>query len=75
MRYLEAFPDGGFFAGNNFVFDARIAMSSDRPSPVGSCILCKSPWDNYKPRRRCSACRMLLLVCTSCSQVRALGTE
>jgi predicted sulfurtransferase len=23
QRYLEAFPDGGFFKGKNFVFDHR----------------------------------------------------
>lgn len=24
QRYLEAFPDGGFFKGKNFVFDERV---------------------------------------------------
>lgn len=28
-RYLEAFPDGGAFEGDNFVFDARVTDSGD----------------------------------------------
>ncbi|XVF31485.1 hypothetical protein REPUB_Repub16aG0150000 [Reevesia pubescens] len=28
QRYLEQFPDGGFFRGKNFVFDHRIAVGS-----------------------------------------------
>lgn len=27
-RYLQAFPDGGQFAGKNFVFDSRVAMTA-----------------------------------------------
>ncbi|KAG5177691.1 hypothetical protein JKP88DRAFT_350674 [Tribonema minus] len=26
-RYLQAFPDGGFFAGKNFVFDERVSVA------------------------------------------------
>ena len=29
-RYLEAFPDGGAFDGDNVVFDARGAMSAPK---------------------------------------------
>lgn len=25
QRYLEAFPDGGYFQGENFVFDERVS--------------------------------------------------
>lgn len=27
QRYLEQFPDGGFFKGKNFVFDHRCGLS------------------------------------------------
>ncbi|CAM6039401.1 unnamed protein product [Sphagnum compactum] len=65
-RYLEAFADGGFFKGKNFVFDHRMAVASSNPEVLGCCLLCKVPFDSYSSRTRCSLCRLLVLVCTDC---------
>ncbi|XP_024545367.1 rhodanese-like domain-containing protein 6 isoform X1 [Selaginella moellendorffii] len=66
QRYLEAFPEGGYFHGKNFVFDHRISVPSLQDKTVGCCYSCKSPYDDYTPRLRCSMCRMLVLLCESC---------
>ncbi|MCO5569358.1 hypothetical protein L7F22_023070 [Adiantum nelumboides] len=66
QRYLEAFPDGGFFKGKNFVFDHRIAVPSSCPEVLGRCLHCGVLWDDYSSRFRCSQCRMLVLVCKDC---------
>ncbi|XVF41750.1 hypothetical protein PTKIN_Ptkin01aG0305300 [Pterospermum kingtungense] len=66
QRYLEQFPDGGFFRGKNFVFDHRIAVGSSDTNIMGACLICHSSYDDYSSRCRCSHCRMLILVCDSC---------
>ena len=66
---MEQFPDGGFFHGKNFVFDERVAVAPAavaEPSAVGSCLVCSGACDDYGPRLRCSTCRLLILVCSSC---------
>eukprot|EP00240_Pyramimonas_obovata_P005512 CAMPEP_0118936094 /NCGR_PEP_ID=MMETSP1169-20130426/16003_1 /TAXON_ID=36882 /ORGANISM="Pyramimonas obovata, Strain CCMP722" /LENGTH=335 /DNA_ID=CAMNT_0006879205 /DNA_START=278 /DNA_END=1281 /DNA_ORIENTATION=- len=68
-RYLEAFPDGGLFRGKNFVFDERSAVGPGTPAddtPLGACLMCAAPWDDYRLRDRCHRCRMLVLVCDAC---------
>ncbi|GIL76485.1 hypothetical protein Vretifemale_6158 [Volvox reticuliferus] len=84
QRYLERFPDGGYFRGKNFLYDDRIAVgpeiseqvsprpwcsSSSSPSPgvVGRCLMCRCSWDDYGARLRCSRCRLLVLICDTCS--------
>ena len=78
QRYLEAYPDGGYFRGVNFVFDDRLAVgpSSRAQLPqnatdemgtiLGRCLLCSAAAEDYSPRLRCSHCRMLLLICQDC---------
>ncbi|RVW39123.1 Rhodanese-like domain-containing protein 6 [Vitis vinifera] len=68
QRYLEQFPDGGFFKGKNFVFDHRISVGSSDANIMGACLLCGSSFDDYSSRCRCNHCRMLVLVCDSCQQ-------
>lgn len=68
--YQEAFPNGGFFKGKNFVYDRRIAIPYKHlDEVVGVCRLCAAPYDDYKPQVRCVKCRMLQLVCESCRTV------
>ncbi|KAI3426290.1 hypothetical protein D9Q98_008663 [Chlorella vulgaris] len=71
QRYLEAFPDGGFFQGSNFVFDARGGVSSGNGTVVGRCVACSCAWGDYSHRQRCSMCRMLVLVCDACAVAQA----
>ncbi|XP_031266413.1 rhodanese-like domain-containing protein 6 isoform X1 [Pistacia vera] len=66
QRYLEQFPDGGFFKGKNFVFDHRISVGSSDADIMGNCLLCGSSFDDYSSRCRCTYCRMLVLVCDNC---------
>ncbi|GAB2246389.1 hypothetical protein Droror1_Dr00001882 [Drosera rotundifolia] len=71
QRYLEQFPDGGFFKGKNFVFDHRIAVGSSNGSTIGKCLLCGTLFDDYSSRCRCAFCRMLVLICNSCQKENA----
>ncbi|CAI8603559.1 unnamed protein product [Vicia faba] len=73
QRYLEQFPDGGFFKGKNFVFDHRISVGgSEASSTIGTCLICQCSFDDYSSRCRCTHCRMLVLVCESCQNESAL---
>ncbi|KAK2991771.1 hypothetical protein RJ640_015505 [Escallonia rubra] len=72
QRYLEQFPDGGFFKGKNFVFDHRVSVGSSDGTVLGACILCSSSYDDYSSRSRCTYCRMLVLVCDSCRVMTSL---
>lgn len=75
QRYLEAYPDGGFFKGKNFVFDHRISVGSLDKEVIGSCLLCRNPFDDYTSRCRCSNCRMLVLVCNQCQASSMLNKK
>ncbi|KAK9673374.1 hypothetical protein RND81_12G163600 [Saponaria officinalis] len=68
QRYLEQFPDGGFFKGKNFVYDPRISVGSSSECIIGKCLLCGISFDDYSSRRRCTFCRMLVLVCNDCQK-------
>ncbi|KAF4347253.1 hypothetical protein G4B88_015763 [Cannabis sativa] len=68
QRYLEQYPDGGFFKGKNFVFDHRMSVGSSDTNILGTCLLCRLPFDDYSSRLRCTYCRMLILVCYSCQK-------
>ena len=73
QRYMEAFPTGGFFVGRNFVFDERVTVGRPGGQTMGCCRTCMAPHDTYEPRRRCQHCRMLVLICPTCSaKVRLL---
>jgi predicted sulfurtransferase len=49
QRYLDAYPEGGFFHGKNFVFDDRIAVGSAREEMVGTCSVCRhAACDDYR---------------------------
>lgn len=68
QRYLEQFPDGGFFKGKNFVYDPRISVGSSSGYVMGKCLLCGISFDDYSSRCRCTFCRMLVLVCHDCQK-------
>lgn len=74
QRYLEQFPDGGFFKGKNFVFDHRISVGSCNANVISTCLLCSCPFDDYSSRCRCASCRMLVLVCDSCRVAGSIYT-
>ena len=53
-RYLEVYPDGGFFKGKNFVFDKRIAISSESNATVGHCAECHKSYDQLSGSKICT---------------------
>merc|ERR1719235_49951 len=65
-RYLQAFPDGGFFKGKNYVFDKRRLEGPSAANTRSSCFVCAAPWDDHKGKRKCSSCKIPVLVCTLC---------
>jgi predicted sulfurtransferase len=77
-KYLEQFKEsgGGHFEGKEFVFDARVALTSstadaapeDAPAlqVVGKCIDCCSPYDQYHGQAICTVCHMPVLCCPTC---------
>eukprot|EP00163_Fabomonas_tropica_P004100 TRINITY_DN1362_c0_g1_i2.p1 TRINITY_DN1362_c0_g1~~TRINITY_DN1362_c0_g1_i2.p1 ORF type:complete len:371 (+),score=83.69 TRINITY_DN1362_c0_g1_i2:61-1173(+) len=67
-RYLEAYPDGGFWEGKNFVFDKRVTMQNKDYKVKGKCQYCTKPWDNFRPDGVCTVCHNLLLVCDTCAE-------
>lgn len=64
------------FKGKNFVFDPRRfdPVVGDVEEPVGQCIVCACPFDDYDNNHapcdnmeaRCCRCRVLVLVCNDC---------
>ncbi len=75
-RYMAAFPEGGFWRGSNLVFDRRLRTAPEARSRdvIGSCQQCAAPADDYAPQRRCTHCRLLLLVCPACCAVYPCGS-
>ena len=72
-RYLEHYPDGGFFLGKNFVFDKRRAMGPTLPrsgdgggAVLGVCGGCGDAYDELHGGRVCTVCRDLVLACPKC---------
>lgn len=69
-RYMERFPDDGFFQGRNFVFDQRVSLSPSALSKdvtvVGNCVECGDEYDEISGSRLCTVCRDLVLICPQC---------
>jgi predicted sulfurtransferase len=80
-RYLQTFPDGGFWRGKNFTFDKREAVAPGNPNGDGGvvgkkirptklagceCCVCGEPWDRYIGKKKCTTCGVPVLMCTAC---------
>jgi len=68
-RYLERYPDGGYFKGSLYVFDkSQVAGPNSVPIETAKCVVCEEAWEHYQGRnpRRCSKCKTLILVCQNC---------
>ena len=64
-RYLRTFPDGGYWAGANYLFDRRFEQRPlKRQAPLGSCALCGVPCDLYRGRVVCAVatCKVPVLL-------------
>ena len=77
--YLETYGDDAAccFKGANFVYDSRIAVrgGSSSQTVVGKCCVCSCKHDDYTFQLRCSACRVLVLVCPDCATKDARELE
>eukprot|EP00566_Odontella_aurita_P012626 CAMPEP_0113553406 /NCGR_PEP_ID=MMETSP0015_2-20120614/15595_1 /TAXON_ID=2838 /ORGANISM="Odontella" /LENGTH=479 /DNA_ID=CAMNT_0000454471 /DNA_START=55 /DNA_END=1494 /DNA_ORIENTATION=+ /assembly_acc=CAM_ASM_000160 len=79
----SGFVNQCLYKGKNFVFDQRRTDPIiGGLQPVGQCLLCKKPWDDYdnghSPKQnreaRCRRCRILVLVCDECrGKIRTWG--
>merc|ERR1712054_257655 len=74
-RYLKTFPEGGYWKGKNFLFDRRLEQVPEEKSATelaadvkSWCCICKTPWDQYRGRYRCSepSCKVPVIVCSRC---------
>lgn len=66
-RYQEAYPNGGYFKGKNFVYDPRRALPYEHLSEtISKCRYCDVLYDDYSTEARCKLCRVLQLVCPTC---------
>jgi UPF0176 protein len=75
LAYLEQYPDGGFFDGDCFVFDRRIAVNANlEPNPeLFLCALCGDPESSSKicdsadgSYPSCKRCGAESKICQSC---------
>lgn len=72
-RYLEEYvEDGGHWIGSNYTFDKRFAHGADNAEVISTCVVCESPWQRYQARKKCSMCKMEVLVCRQCQRLDSL---
>jgi len=62
-RYVEQFPDG-FFRGNNYVFDNRVAVKVN-DDILGQCDVCEMPCDEFTNCLNAS-CNKHFIGCDAC---------
>lgn len=73
-RYLRTFPDGGYWAGANYLFDRRFEQRTNKEeAPLGACALCGVPCDLYRGKVVCAvkACGVPVLVCQPCRESKS----
>lgn len=79
-RYLKTFPQGGYWKGNNYLFDRRMEQTAELSESAKNevetksyCCLCKKPWAWYRGKSMCAAakCKVPVIVCVSCKDEAA----
>ena len=72
LKYFEAFPDGGIYDGECFVFDDRIAVTSElKPTTqYGRCPHCGDP---ATVPTECPYCFTAALICDDCKSLTEQG--
>jgi predicted sulfurtransferase len=51
-RYLQTFPEGGFWRGKNFVFDKRESVSAENPNGDGGVLQKQKQHDKKKKNKK-----------------------
>lgn len=79
-RYLKTFPEGGYWKGNNYLFDRRMEQTAELSKTAQEqvetdsyCSLCKTPWAWYRGKNICAAakCKVPVIVCVNCKDEAA----
>ncbi|GMH49100.1 hypothetical protein TrVE_jg11108 [Triparma verrucosa] len=72
-KYIEEFPEGGFWKGKNYTFDKRFAHAGvkleeeGKVEVLGRCECCGVEWDRFRGKRRCPTCGVPSLICKDCN--------
>jgi len=80
-KYIENYPEGGFWAGKNYTFDKRFAhapVSKEHEATeeiMGKCEGCRKPWDKFRGKRRCPTCGVPSLICKDCVDKDSSGEK
>ena len=74
-RYVQTYPEGGFWKGKNYLFDRRREQipgaKGDAEQEVESkCCVCRYRWTSYRGKFKCasSLCGVPVIVCPNCDQ-------
>ena len=66
-RYLDAYPeDGGHWIGKNYTFDKRFSHGAVKSDVIAKCCVCNEPWERYQANKKCTFCKMEILICKPC---------
>ena len=74
-RYVKTFPQGGYFAGKNYLFDRRMEQTPDlKPTNEvekdvqAKCCVCLQKWTVYRGQYKCGQgkCGVPVIVCDKC---------
>ena len=68
-RYLEEYEeDGGYWVGSNYTFDKRFSHGAKNKQVISKCVVCDEPWERYAAHKKCTWCKMEVLVCRTCDR-------
>ena len=66
-RYLDKYPeDGGHWIGKNYTFDKRFSHGAEKSDVISKCVVCDEPWERYQANKKCTFCKMEILICKEC---------
>ena len=76
-RYINTFPQGGYWKGKNYLFDRRQEqVPADKPPEQveaetnSKCCVCRQKWTVYRGKFKCSQslCGVPVIVCEACRE-------
>ena len=60
--------DGGYWVGSNYTFDKRFSHGAKNKQVISKCVVCDEPWERYAAHKKCTWCKMEVLVCRACDR-------
>jgi predicted sulfurtransferase len=82
-RYLKTFKEGGYWKGQNYLFDKRMEQAPPQKSQQAldadvesNCCVCRTPHSHYRGQHKCAKiipssglpCAVPVIVCDDCQQ-------